>query len=146
MIRYAARSGAIRDVLGDLVLGDQGYVGLKRRLVRAAPRFALESARSAIAGATQWRKWRTPVKTMARLVLVGGGDDLFVLHRAAGLDDGGGPGAARSRRGRRGTGRTRRRPPPCPSGAARAFRAAKRAASTRLICPAPTPTVCTALA
>jgi hypothetical protein len=32
------------------VLGDQGYVGLKRRLVRAAPRFALESARAAFSG------------------------------------------------------------------------------------------------
>ena len=62
MIRYAARSRAIRDVVGDLVLGDQGYVGLKRRLARAAPRFALESARAL----RQWRKWRTPVKTMAR--------------------------------------------------------------------------------
>jgi flavin-dependent dehydrogenase len=51
MIRYGARSRAIRDVVGDLVLGDQGYVGLKRRLARAAPRFALESARAAITGA-----------------------------------------------------------------------------------------------
>ena len=50
MIRYAARSRAIRDVVGDLVLGDQGYVGLKRRLVRAAPRFALESARAVLSG------------------------------------------------------------------------------------------------
>jgi hypothetical protein len=46
MIRYARRSRAIRDVVGDLVLGDQGYVGLKRRLVRAAPRFAWENARA----------------------------------------------------------------------------------------------------
>ena len=36
MVRFAARSGAVRDVLGDLVLGTQGYVGLKRRLLRAA--------------------------------------------------------------------------------------------------------------
>jgi flavin-dependent dehydrogenase len=43
MIRYGARSRAIRDVLADLVLGQQGYVGLKRRLLRAAPRFAWES-------------------------------------------------------------------------------------------------------
>jgi geranylgeranyl reductase family protein len=43
MIAYAARSQAIRRVLGDLVLGDQGYVGLKRRLLRAGPRFLLES-------------------------------------------------------------------------------------------------------
>jgi flavin-dependent dehydrogenase len=44
MIRYGARSRAIRDVLADLVLGRQGYVGLKRRLLRSAPRFAWESA------------------------------------------------------------------------------------------------------
>jgi flavin-dependent dehydrogenase len=50
MVGYAARSGAINRVLGDLVLGDQGYVGLKRRLVRAAPRFALEMALSAGSG------------------------------------------------------------------------------------------------
>ena len=48
MIRYAARSRAIEGVLGELVLGDQGYVGLKRRLLRAAPRFALEMAASAV--------------------------------------------------------------------------------------------------
>ena len=40
MVRFAARSGAVRDVLGDLVLGEQGYAGLKRRLVKLAPRFA----------------------------------------------------------------------------------------------------------
>jgi flavin-dependent dehydrogenase len=50
MIRYASRSRTIRTIVGDLVLGDQGYVGLKRRLVRAAPRFALESARTAFSG------------------------------------------------------------------------------------------------
>lgn len=44
MVRYAGRSAAIRDVLGDLVLGDQGYVGLKRRLLRALPRFLWDSA------------------------------------------------------------------------------------------------------
>jgi flavin-dependent dehydrogenase len=44
MIRFAARSGAIREVLGDLVLGEQGYLGLKRRLLREAPRFAWEWA------------------------------------------------------------------------------------------------------
>lgn len=49
MIRYAARSRAIRGVLGDLVLGEQGYVGLKRRLLRAGPRFLAESARSLVA-------------------------------------------------------------------------------------------------
>jgi len=44
MLRYAARSRAIRDVLADLVLGEQGYRGLKRRLLGAAPRFLVESA------------------------------------------------------------------------------------------------------
>jgi hypothetical protein len=43
MIRYASRSEAIRTVMGDLVLGDQGYLDLKRRLIRAAPRFALQA-------------------------------------------------------------------------------------------------------
>jgi len=43
MIAYAARSRAIRRVLADLVLGEQGYRGLKRRLLRAGPRFVMES-------------------------------------------------------------------------------------------------------
>ena len=43
MIRYASLSSAVRGVLGDLVLGEQGYLGLKRRLVRLAPRFLLEA-------------------------------------------------------------------------------------------------------
>ncbi len=46
MIAYAARSRAIRGVLADLVLGEQGYLGLKRRLLAAGPRFLLESAAS----------------------------------------------------------------------------------------------------
>jgi flavin-dependent dehydrogenase len=46
MIRYASRSSAIRGVLGDLVLGEQGYHDLKRRLLWAAPRFLVQSARS----------------------------------------------------------------------------------------------------
>jgi len=46
MIRYASRSAAVRTILGELVLGDQGYTGLKRRLLRATPRFALEYASS----------------------------------------------------------------------------------------------------
>jgi hypothetical protein len=37
MLSFAARSAAIRGVLGDLVLGDQGYAGLKRRLLRTGP-------------------------------------------------------------------------------------------------------------
>lgn len=48
MVRYAARSPAVRDVLAGLVLGEQGYVGLKRRLLRAGPRFLVESALSAL--------------------------------------------------------------------------------------------------
>ena len=47
MVRFAARSHAVRGVLGDLVLGSQGYDGLKGRLLRAAPRFAWEYVRSA---------------------------------------------------------------------------------------------------
>ncbi len=43
MVRYSARSAAIRDVLADLVLGEQGYLGLRRRLLRAGPRFLLQS-------------------------------------------------------------------------------------------------------
>ena len=50
MVRFAARSGAVREVLGDLVLGEQGYDGLKRRLVRAGPRFAAEYVASAFSG------------------------------------------------------------------------------------------------
>lgn len=46
MLSFAARSAAIRTVLGDLVLGDQGYAGLKGRLLRTAPRFALQYAAS----------------------------------------------------------------------------------------------------
>ena len=55
MIRYAGRSAAIKGVLGDLVLGDQGYVGLKRRLARAAPRFALQAARSVLSAGSGGR-------------------------------------------------------------------------------------------
>ena len=46
VVRYSARSDAVREVLGDLVLGTQGYAGLKRRLLRAGPRFLVETARS----------------------------------------------------------------------------------------------------
>ena len=48
MVRFASRSAAIRTILADLVLGEQGYGRLKRRLVRAAPRFALQYAASAV--------------------------------------------------------------------------------------------------
>jgi geranylgeranyl diphosphate/geranylgeranyl-bacteriochlorophyllide a reductase len=50
MIRYSARSRAIRDVLEDLVLGAQGYLGLKRRLLLAGPRFLAESVLAAVVG------------------------------------------------------------------------------------------------
>src|SRR6185295_3942464 len=46
MIAYARRSRAIRAVLADLVLGEQGYLSLKRRLLRTGPRFLLETAAS----------------------------------------------------------------------------------------------------
>jgi len=48
MLRYASRSSAIRTVLADLVLGEQGYQGLKRRLLLSGPRFALEYGLSAL--------------------------------------------------------------------------------------------------
>jgi flavin-dependent dehydrogenase len=48
VVAYAGRSRAIRSVLGDLVLGEQGYLSLKRRLLRTGPRFLLESAASRI--------------------------------------------------------------------------------------------------
>jgi flavin-dependent dehydrogenase len=44
MVRYAARSRGVAEVLGDLVLGEQGYVGLRRRLLRAGPRLLLDTA------------------------------------------------------------------------------------------------------
>jgi flavin-dependent dehydrogenase len=50
MIRYSARSSAVRHVLGDLVLGEQGYVGLKRRLLRIGPRFLAEAGMSRLLG------------------------------------------------------------------------------------------------
>jgi geranylgeranyl diphosphate/geranylgeranyl-bacteriochlorophyllide a reductase len=45
MIAYGARSPSIRDVMSDLVSGDQGYVGLRRRLLRTGPGFALDTLR-----------------------------------------------------------------------------------------------------
>jgi flavin-dependent dehydrogenase len=50
MLRYAARSRGIRRVMGELVLGEQGYRGLKRRLLRALPGFLLDSARARLSG------------------------------------------------------------------------------------------------
>ena len=46
VVRASAQSGAVRRVLSDLVLGSQGYLDLKRRLLRAGPRYLLESALS----------------------------------------------------------------------------------------------------
>lgn len=43
MVRYSAWSPAVRHVLADLVLGEQGYLSLKRRLLRTLPRFAWEA-------------------------------------------------------------------------------------------------------
>jgi flavin-dependent dehydrogenase len=51
MIRSARRSPAIRRVLADLVLGEQGYLGLKRRLLRTAPLYLWEVARSTLTSA-----------------------------------------------------------------------------------------------
>jgi flavin-dependent dehydrogenase len=53
MVRYAARSGAIRSVLVDLVLGRQGYLGLEARLLRALPRFLVESGWTWISSAAR---------------------------------------------------------------------------------------------
>jgi flavin-dependent dehydrogenase len=46
MVGFGAGSATLRGVLADLVLGEQGYLGLKRRLVLAAPRVLVESAAS----------------------------------------------------------------------------------------------------
>jgi flavin-dependent dehydrogenase len=43
MVRYAAASRAIRSVLAELVVGEQGYRGLRRRLSRAGARFLAEA-------------------------------------------------------------------------------------------------------
>jgi flavin-dependent dehydrogenase len=51
MIRFASRSAVVREVLGDLVLGRQGYLDLKRRLLRAGPRFLVEAAWARLSGA-----------------------------------------------------------------------------------------------
>ena len=87
-------------------------------------------------------------------VLVGGRDHLVVAHRAAGLDHRGGAGFDRdqspSAKGKKASEATTE-PLVIGSGklpalaASRAFRAAMRAESTRLIWPAPMPTVAQAL-
>jgi len=43
MVRYSARSAGVRDALVDLVIGEQAYIGLGRRLLRALPRLLLDS-------------------------------------------------------------------------------------------------------
>ena len=76
--------------------------------------------------------------------LVGGGDHLVVAHRAARLDHAGWRRHRPPRRGRRGTGRRRRSRPPSRAATGRrsaALMLAMRAESTRLIWPAPTPSV-----
>lgn len=50
MVRYAACSRTIRSTLADLVLGEQGYLALKRRLLLSGPRFLLEYGLSALRG------------------------------------------------------------------------------------------------
>jgi flavin-dependent dehydrogenase len=55
VIRYGARSTAIREILADLVLGEQGYVGLKGRLVRALPRFLWDSLAAGLSGGSAGR-------------------------------------------------------------------------------------------
>ena len=58
MVRYAGRSPAIRAVLGDLVLGQQGYVGLRRRLLRTLPRFLVEAAWSGVRPGARYERRR----------------------------------------------------------------------------------------
>jgi flavin-dependent dehydrogenase len=48
MISCAGRSGAIRSVMTELVLGELGYLALKRRLLLAGPRFLLQGGLSAL--------------------------------------------------------------------------------------------------
>jgi flavin-dependent dehydrogenase len=49
MIACAARSRSISGILADLVLGAQGYLGLKRRLLRVLPRVVWEWTASVLA-------------------------------------------------------------------------------------------------
>jgi flavin-dependent dehydrogenase len=51
MIRYAALSAGVRAVLGELMLGDQGYRGLRRRLLAVAPRLVWDGLRRALRAA-----------------------------------------------------------------------------------------------
>ncbi len=47
MVAFSRKSPAVREVLADLVLGRQGYVGLKRRLLKTGPRFIWQVSLSA---------------------------------------------------------------------------------------------------
>jgi flavin-dependent dehydrogenase len=46
VVAWSARSASLRRILAELVMGEQGYLGLKRRLARTLPAFLLESALS----------------------------------------------------------------------------------------------------
>jgi hypothetical protein len=48
MVRYASWSPSVARVLGELVLGQQGYAGLKPRLLAELPRFAWEALRARV--------------------------------------------------------------------------------------------------
>ncbi|HEX6738108.1 MAG TPA: NAD(P)/FAD-dependent oxidoreductase [Vicinamibacteria bacterium] len=50
MVSFGARSAAVREVLADLVLGRQDYLGLKRRLLRRGPRVLLDLALAPLRG------------------------------------------------------------------------------------------------
>ena len=91
-----------------------------------------------------------------KALVVGGGDHFLVAHRAARLDDGGGAGfggrkqpVGEREEGVRGDDRAARQRlarSPLAVAASAAFSAAMRAESTRLIWPAPMPTVAPSLA
>ncbi len=55
VVRYGARSPAIRAVLAELVLGEQGYLGLRQRLLRALPRFLWDSLAATLSGGSAAR-------------------------------------------------------------------------------------------
>jgi flavin-dependent dehydrogenase len=48
VVRYASWSPGVARVLGDLVLGEQGYEGLKARLLTELPRFTWEAGRARV--------------------------------------------------------------------------------------------------
>jgi geranylgeranyl reductase family protein len=66
LVRYLGRSRAIRAVMADLVLGHQPYRTLKRRLLRAAVPFLLESGRAALRTARPPSTPRAPASTPSR--------------------------------------------------------------------------------